>query len=124
MARVLIVEDDVWMADCYALWLRTAGHDVLHASDAQVALDILDEYGTDVVVLDMLLPHANGIQLLQTIRSHTDFARLPVILCSGSLPRDLPALDAYGVRQVIDKATISPSLLRRAVSKVTRHAAV
>ena len=124
MARVLIVEDDAWMADCYALWLRTAGHDVLHAADAQAALDVLDEYGTDVLVLDILLPHANGIQLLQTLRSHADFARLPVILCSGSLPSDLPALDAYGVRQVIDKATISPSLLRQAVNKVAHNAAI
>lgn len=124
MARILLVEDDAWMADCYALWLQAGGHAVTRAGDAQAALDALDEQGAEAIVLDVLLPHANGIQLLHTLQSHADWARIPVVLCSGSLPVSLPPLGAYGVRQVVDKARVSPASLRLAVTEALAHAAV
>jgi CheY-like chemotaxis protein len=124
MGAILLVEDDAWMADCYALWLQADGHTVLRAGDAQAALDVLDEQPVDAIVLDVLLPHANGIQLLHTLRSHADFARLPVVLCSGSLPADLPPLQAYGVHEVIDKAQVGPQSFRQTIREVLNHAAV
>lgn len=121
MANILLVEDDQWMADCYQDWLR-ADHSVHHVRDAQGALDAADAQTPDVIVLDLFLPHANGVQLLHTLRSYTDLARVPVVLCSNQLPDALPRLAAYGVCQVVDKAVLTPQLLRQAVQGALTHA--
>lgn len=122
MAYILIVEDEQWMADCYRQWLRTAGHTVGHARNAQSALDVIDTRLPDVILLDILLPYANGIQLLHTLRSHTDLVNIPVVVCSGSLPSDMPPLAPYGIHKVLNKAEISPQVLQRVVKEVLDNA--
>lgn len=123
MAHILLLEDDQWMADCYRDWLK-AEHTTAHAHDAQEALDAADEQPPDMILLDLLLPYANGAQFLHTLQSHADWANIPVVLCSSSLPADMPDLTAYGVRATLDKATVTPKLLRQTVSEVLHHAAI
>lgn len=115
MATVLIVEDDLLLAECYARWLRAARHTIQHVGDAQQAIDAIDTTPPDVILLDMLLPGANGIQLLHTLRSHTDLARIPVIVCSNALPGHMPDVHAYGVVAVLDKTTLTRERLQEAV---------
>jgi len=117
MARVLLVEDDRWQAECYALWLTQAGHDVQVVHDAQSALDALDDESPHVLVLDILLPHANGVQLLHQMRSYTDMSSMAVVLCSSTQPPANVDLAAYGVAAVLDKTTLTPQLLRQTVAR-------
>lgn len=124
MAHVLLIEDELWMADCYAQWLRSDGHTVRHVRDAQDALDALDDTLPELILLDLFLPYANGIQLLQTLRSHADLAHIPIILCSTALPPGSLPLEAYGVVGTIDKTTVSPRLLQQTVGEALAHAAV
>lgn len=115
MATVLIVEDEILLADCYQKWLQAEGHRTLHATDAQQALDMLDEDSVDVVLLDMLLPGANGVQVLHAIQSHADLADVRIIVCSNALPQKLPDLSAYGVKAVLDKTVLTRDRLGNAV---------
>ena len=124
MARVLLIEDEQWMADCYTQWLQAVGHTVRHVRDAQDALDELDDTLPHLILLDLFLPHANGIQLLQTLRSHMDLSRIPIILCSTALPPESLPLEAYGVVSVVDKAVVSPRSLQQTVGEALRHATV
>ena len=124
MAKVLLVEDDPWMAGCYTAWLSVAGHEVRVSRDSQAALDAVDDSPPDVIILDLLLPYTNGVQLLHALQSYDDLATIPIILCSSSLPDDLPDLTAYGVKRVATKASLSPRILRDAVKKVLSNAAV
>lgn len=115
MTTILIIEDDLLLADCYKRWLLADGYTSVHATDAQYALDVLDEQSVDVVLLDMLLPGANGMQLLHVLQSHADFAEIPVVLCSNALPQNTPDFSAYGVKSVLDKATLTRSKLAAAI---------
>lgn len=121
---ILLVEDDSWTADCYTQWLQADGHEVAHARDAQAALDIIDATPPALILLDVLLPGASGVQLLHTLQSYADLARIPVIICSGSLPAQLPMLKPYGVFKVLDKAGLSPKKLRQTVTEVLANAAI
>lgn len=122
MKTVLLVEDDVWIGECYQTWLKGFGYDVLWVRDAQAALDVFDETKVDVLLLDIMLPFANGIHLLNVLASHADLMHLPVIVCSSMAPGS--SLEPYGVRAVLDKATLTPKQLRAAVDGVFVHAAV
>jgi CheY-like chemotaxis protein len=120
MATVLIVEDELLLADCYARWLHVEGHNAHHVTDAQSVLDALDEQVVDVVLLDMLLPGVNGMQVLNMLQSHADLAGLPVVLCSNALPQKIPDFSAYGVKAVLDKAVLTREKLGIAIAEALK----
>jgi DNA-binding response OmpR family regulator len=118
MATILLVEDDPLLADCLARWLQAGGYTVVRCRDAQMAIDAIDDAPPQVILLDLLLPGANGIQLLHTLRSHADLVDIPIILCSSALPQRLPDFAAYGVRAALDKATLTRRSLHAAIKGV------
>lgn len=120
---VLLVEDDRWLGECYEGWLKDFGYKVQWVRNAQAALDALDEVKIDIILLDIMLPFANGIHLLNVMASHSDLQRIPVIICS-SMPPTKRDIAAYGVRVVLDKTTLTPKRLQIAISKTLSHAAV
>lgn len=117
--RVLIVEDDEWMAQQHVRALEAAGMRAEYVSHALAAMDKLDGSAPDVLVLDVLLPGPNAFTLLHELRSHTDLAGIPAILCTNSADH-LAEEDtaAYGVQRVLDKTTMRPTDLVAAVKKV------
>lgn len=106
------------LADCYTRWLQSAGHAVRHVTDGYAALDALDTAVPHVVVLDLLLPGANGLQLLQTMQSHTDLQHIPVVVCSNALPKTVPDMSPYGVKKVLEKTTLTRPAICAAVAEV------
>jgi len=106
---ILIVEDDAWQAEHFERQLTRHGYRVVVVGSAPEAINQVGSVRPDVIVLDLLLPGANGITLLHELRSYTDTGAIPVILCS-SIASTLPVdqLQAYGVVKVIDKTTIKP----------------
>ncbi len=118
MATILLVEDDVLLAACLSQWLGAAGYRVIHTTDAQSTIDSLDDITPQLIILDMLLPGANGVQVLHTLRSHVDLAAVPVIVCSNVVTKYVYGIESYGVRKVIDKTTLDRSTLYTAVREV------
>lgn len=118
MATILLIEDDILLADCYARWLVAGGHTLRYAGGAQAALDALDDALVDVIILDILLHGANGLQFLHILRSHADFAGIPVIVCSSALSTNAPDLKQYGVRAALDKPALNRRALCLAVAEV------
>lgn len=113
MKHILIIEDDVWVKDCYLDWLTAGGFKVTWAADAQQALDLLTE-DFSLIILDMFLSKANGVQFLNTLSSHADLDKIPVVVLS-TMPPKKDYLAQYGVLDVLDKTTITKNELLRAV---------
>lgn len=115
---VLIVEDDEWLAQQHVRTLESAGMRGEYVTHAPMAIDAIDVGVPDVLVLDVLLPGPNAFTLLHELRSHTDLAAIPVILCTNSAGQ-LAAEDvaAYGIVRVLDKTTMHPNDLVAAVKK-------
>lgn len=120
MAIVLLVEDELWLGELYVRSLERSGLQVQWRHDAYDAIDCIDEQLPDAIVLDLMLPWANGIGLLQTLASHSDLAAIPVIICSNALPEGISwrQLQPYGVVAALDKAAIRPSQLVATVREV------
>ena len=74
---VLIVEDDAGIADFVLLELQHEGFEVHHASDGRKALELFESCRPDIVILDIMLPELNGLEVLRRIRAEST---VPVIL--------------------------------------------
>jgi DNA-binding response OmpR family regulator len=85
-SSVLIVEDEARIAEFLAKGLRADDHQVVVAEDGDVALFLVTAELFDVVVLDLGLPGASGLDVLRGIRAH--HPSLPVLVLTG---RDDPA---------------------------------
>lgn len=68
MAAILIVEDDKITNDLICDYLYDAGHFVYQAYDGTEALELFAKESIELVILDIMLPHINGIQVLKEIR--------------------------------------------------------
>lgn len=115
MKRLLIVEDDEWLSQQFATLLAPeyVCHTVTNAYDAIVQID---EGVFDGVLLDIFLAGSNGMTLLHEMQSYPDTARLPIVVCSLMATDTTTAeLAPYGVKAVLDKQTVTPEELRRAV---------
>ncbi|HEU4716123.1 MAG TPA: response regulator, partial [Candidatus Saccharimonadales bacterium] len=102
---VLIVEDDEWLAEQHMRTLAEAGIRSDWVPHALAAIDSMDTILPDVLVLDLLLAGPNAFTLLHELRSHSDLATVPVILCTASADQIAEEdIAAYGVRRVLDKS--------------------
>lgn len=109
MSRVLVIEDDAWLADVMLHTLKKHGHETRHADDGVRGMELVDEELPDVIFLDVLLPHTTAYTFLHELQSYTDTGKIDVILCTGLA--DMIALDdvvPYGVRRILDKSTMQP----------------
>lgn len=121
MSAVLLVEDDIWLAECYRTWLEQAGYVVYWEQTAQTALNRLDSDSIDLILLDLFLSFANGLQLLHFLATDAQWGKIPVIACSSALPGAVP-WRAYGVVATLDKTTLTPRQLKVTVQEVLQRA--
>jgi DNA-binding response OmpR family regulator len=125
--RILVVEDDPFLSDLYVSALSMAGYAVTSATDAQEALDVLDEYGADVMVLDLLLPAHNGLEVLQELQTHTDWCNLPILILSAQRPDLLQPmkieLQRLNVKGYLYKPDTKPADLLAAIAELL-HATI
>lgn len=80
MARILIVEDEEKIARFVTLELEHEGYQVEHAADGRAAVDLALECDYDLILLDVLLPQLNGMEVLRRVRKHKD---VPVIMVTA-----------------------------------------
>ncbi len=82
MARILIVEDEADIRDVVAFNLRQAGHQVLTAGNAKEAVEKLEQSPT-LVVLDIMLPDASGVEVCRAIKQEPRTKHIPVIMVTA-----------------------------------------
>ncbi|AJC19560.1 response regulator transcription factor [Pandoraea pulmonicola] len=79
--RVLLVEDDVHIADLLALHLRDERFEVVHCADGDEGLRRLAEGGWDALILDLMLPGVDGLEICRRAREMTRYT--PIIITSA-----------------------------------------
>ncbi|MEO8160043.1 MAG: EAL domain-containing protein [Arenimonas sp.] len=87
--RVMIVEDDRSQALFAEGILRNAGMDSLVVLDALDVMPALKQFRPDLVLMDLNMPGANGIELTALIREQDDFMHTPIVFLSGESSDDL-----------------------------------
>ena len=80
MARVLVVDDDRTVREVVVSYLRAHDHDVVEAADGEAALRAMHERPADLVVLDLMLPGIDGIEVCRRLRASGD---VPVVMLTA-----------------------------------------
>lgn len=81
--RVLVVEDDDRVRRVEGLILSSAQLEIHEARGGQEALDRLQAEPFDLVVLDLMMPEVDGMQVLKSVRSRAETENLPVIIVTA-----------------------------------------
>jgi len=82
--RVLVVDDDRVIQQLLEVNLELEGYDVVAtASDGREALEKIAELKPDIVILDIMMPKMDGLEVCRHLKADPDLANIPVILLSA-----------------------------------------
>jgi len=81
--KVAIIEDDEVLAGLYVERFSQEGYDVILATDGEKAIEIIQSHNPDLIILDIMLPKKNGIEVLQIVKNQPSTSSIPVIVLSA-----------------------------------------
>lgn len=81
--QVLVVDDEIGALTLIGIMLERGGFGVLKAKDAKSALMVLDENTPDLIILDVMMPGMDGIELCRVIRQRDMTQKVPVLILSA-----------------------------------------
>lgn len=123
MPKIVVVEDQQVLATVYRNKFTAEGYQVEVASDGEAGLDLVNTAKPDLVILDVMLPKLNGIEVLKKIRANTVFQDLPVIIFSNSgLPGMAEEAWNAGATMVLSKSSHSPKQIVESVRTALKSA--
>jgi DNA-binding response OmpR family regulator len=79
--RILVVEDNIDLAGLLVMHLRDAGYAVQQTGDGRVALQLLADDPADLVILDLMLPGLDGLDVCRRLRARADY--LPILMLTA-----------------------------------------
>ncbi len=123
MPRILVVEDNVALAEGIAYNLRHEQHETRIAEDGREGLKVAREWSPDLVILDLMLPQMDGYEVLAAIRK--DQNQVPVIILTARgeeadkvrgfrLDADQYVTKPFGVLELLERVS---ALLRRSAAR-------
>ena len=108
--KILVVEDEEYIRDLYVQILRKEGYLVDSASDGEEAYMKMSKKEYDLILLDIILPKIDGLQVLEKLKKESKTISAPVVLLTN-LSQEVVVAKAvdYGVRGYMVKSDLTPS---------------
>ena len=83
MAKVLIVDDDMTLRELYEERMKQENYVIISASDGEEALEKATKELPDVILLDIMMPKINGIDVMKMLREREETAGIPIIVLTA-----------------------------------------
>lgn len=123
--RVLVVDDNAMNLKLMMLLLATEDCSVTTAATAQIALDLLHNEPSDLLLLDLQLPDMDGLELTRLLRADPAMARMPIIAVTAyAMTGDEAKARAAGVDAYITKPIARADFRRIVASYLPKEADV
>ena len=120
---VLIAEDEPSFLKLLTKKVKGLGFNVVAADDGEQALEILKTQTIDLLLLDIIMPRKNGLQVLQELRVNLG-SKIPVFILSNlEKNEDIEAGKAYGIEEYIVKSQVSMRQLGLQIAHALQHSA-
>ena len=95
--RILVVDDDAAIRTLVRTVLEGAGYDVTTARDGREAISLIAQSDFDVVLLDVIMPHLDGVSVVHQLQRDNSAVLAHTYLLSGTDPNDYGNLPVAGV---------------------------
>jgi DNA-binding response OmpR family regulator len=122
MAKILVAEDDKFLGSAYKVKLTKAGFEVQMATDGQEALNALQTFTPDLIILDLMMPIKDGFSVLETIRKDDQFSKfktVPVIVASNlGQKEDTDRAMSLGANDFLVKSDLSLDTVIQKINKL------
>jgi|LakMenE18May11ns_1017448.scaffolds.fasta_scaffold9827927_2 DNA-binding response OmpR family regulator len=115
--KVLIVEDESAIARVLELKLKQIGIDTTLINDGSLALDVVNKEDFDCILLDLILPGADGFTILEAIRKKSKSTKVIIMTNLGQY-EDRTRVEKLGITAYYVKSEVSISQLAEAVKQV------
>ena len=112
---ILVVDDEEALVDAICYHLRREGFDAVSGLDGLRGLDLFRERAPALVILDLMLPNINGLDLCRIIRGESE---VPIIILTA---KDSEAYKVQGLEMGADDYVTKPFSMRELVTRVRAH---
>ena len=121
LAPLLVVDDEEMNRDLLARRLQRRGYEVETAADGQQALGMIEQRPFDLVLLDIMMPVMDGMQVLSTLRQRYSMRELPVIMVTATdEPRSVVEALNMGANDYVTKPPEFSVLMARVQTQLSR----
>ncbi len=112
MAKVLIVEDNTANMTLAVFLLKSVGHSVVSATDAEAAVAVARAEQPDLILMDIQMPGMDGLEAIQRIRADARLRTIPIIAVTAlAMPGDRERCLAAGADEYLTKPVHLRTLL-------------
>ncbi len=122
MTRIMVVEDEESFSEALSFMLKREGYEVEVADEGNKALDVFDQRGADLILLDLMLPGMSGLEVCRTIRTKSQVPIIMLTAKDGEIDK-VVGLE-MGADDYVTKPFSSRELLARVRSVLRRHGEV
>ena len=119
MTRIMVVEDEESFSEALSFMLKREGFEVEVASDGNVALEVFEQRGADLILLDLMLPGVSGLEVCRIIRTKSQVPIIMLTAKDGEIDK-VVGLE-IGADDYVTKPFSSRELLARVRSVLRRH---
>lgn len=110
MTKIAIIEDDPTINQMYRMKFEAGGYEVGLASNGRQGVALVEDFGPDIILLDLQMPEMDGPTALTEIRKHDWGKNIPVIILTNMGEEESPKeLKSLGIHSYIVKADLTPS---------------
>ena len=81
--KILLIEDEEDIADLIKLQAEISGYKITHAADGLNGFEAVGKENPDLIVLDLMLPGQNGLDVCRKIKANADYRHIPIIMISA-----------------------------------------
>ncbi len=107
--KILIVEDEKILGEMYYDKFIQAGFEVILAHSAEEGIEVVSKEKPDLILLDILLPRANGVSFLAKLRKIPEFSSIPVVVFSNfDDPETKKKALQLGIKEYLIKTNFTP----------------
>ena len=117
MSKILIVEDDPDIRELLRFNLEKAGYNLFLAEDGEKALTLARKHAPDIILLDLMLPGVDGLEVCRTLKKDPELQRIPVMMVTAK-GEEMDRV--VGLELGADDYVVKPFSLREVVLRIRK----